>query len=124
MKIATIIARVLLGLVFFVFGLIVFLPFIHLPPPPPGPAGQFMGALFSSHYLYAIKIFEVVGGLLLLIGRYVPLGLTLVGPVIVNILFYDIFLDTSGLGMGVIIAALALFLLWRYRTAFAGLVRP
>jgi putative oxidoreductase len=123
MKIATIITRVLLGLVFVVFGLNAFFNFIHMPAPT-GQAGAFMGALFSSHYLYAIKCFEIGGGLLLLIGRYVPLGLTLVGPVIVNILFYDIFLDHSGLGMGVVIAALALFLLARYRSAFAGLVRP
>jgi len=123
MKIATIIARVLLGLVFFVFGLNAFLHFIPMPVPQ-GQAGAFMGALFASHYLYAIKIFEIAGGLLLLIGRFVPLGLTLLGPVIVNILFYDIFLDQSGLGMGLVIAVLALFLLYRYRSAFAGLVRP
>jgi putative oxidoreductase len=123
MKIATIIARVLLGLIFVVFGLNAFFNFIPMPAPT-GQAGAFMGALFTSHYLYAIKCFEISGGLLLLIGRYVPLGLTLVGPVIVNILFYDIFLDHSGLGLGVVIAALALFLLARYRSAFAGLVRP
>jgi uncharacterized membrane protein YphA (DoxX/SURF4 family) len=122
MKAATIIARVLLGLVFFVFGLNAFLHFIPMPPPQ-GQAGAFMGALFTSHYLYAIKCFEISGGLLLLIGRFVPLGLTLVGPVIVNILFYDIFLDHSGLPMGIVIAVLALFLLWRYRAAFAGLVK-
>lgn len=121
MKIATIIVRTLLGLMFFVFGLMVF--FMKMPPPPAGHAGEFMSALAGSHYLYAIKMFEVVGGLLLLIGRYVPLGLTLLGPVIVNILFYDIFLDKSGLGMGIVIAVMALFLLWQYRVAFAGLVR-
>jgi putative oxidoreductase len=122
MKIATIIARVLLGLVFFVFGLNVFLHFIPMPPPPKNEAGAFMGALFSSGYLYAIKCFEISGGLLLLIGRKVPLGLTLLGPVIVNILFYDIFLDHTGLPMGIVVAALALFLLWAYRRAFAGLL--
>jgi putative oxidoreductase len=122
MKIATIIARVLLGLVFFAFGLIVF---FHVKMPmPQGHAGEFMGAMFASHYIYAVKVFEVVGGFLLLIGRYVPLGLTLLAPVIVNILFYDIFLDHSGLGMGVVIALLEVFLVWRYRSAFAGLVKP
>ena len=122
MKIATIIARVLLGLIFLVFGLNVFLHFIPMPPPPKNAAGAFMGALFSSGYLYAVKCFEIAGGLLLLIGRKVPLGLTLLGPVIVNILFYDTFLDHSGLGLGMVIAALALFLLWAYRSAFAGLL--
>lgn len=122
MKIATIIARVLLGLVFVVFGLNAFFNFIPTPPPPKNEAGAFLGALFSSHYLYAVKCFEISGGLLLLIGRKVPLGLTLLGPVIVNILFYDIFLDHTALGMGIIVAALALFLLWVYRRAFAGLL--
>jgi putative oxidoreductase len=122
MKIATIIARILLGLIFLVFGLNVFFNFIPMPPPPKNEAGAFIGALFSSGYLYAIKCFEISGGLLLLIGRKVPLGLTLVGPVIVNILFYDIFLDHTGLPMGIIVGALALFLLYRYRSAFAGLL--
>ena len=65
-----------------------------------------------------------MGGLLLLIGRYVPLGLTLLGPVIVNILLFHIFLDPSGLPMALVVAVLALFLLWRYRANFAGLVKP
>ena len=76
MKIATIIARVLLGLVFFVFGLNKFLNFIHMPPPS-GQAGAFFGALYATHYLYVIATCEVIGGLLLLLGRYVPLGLAL-----------------------------------------------
>jgi putative oxidoreductase len=122
MKIATIIARVLLGLVFFVFGLNVFFNFIPMPPPPKNEAGAFMGALFSSGYLYAIKCFEIAGGFLLLIGRKVPLGLTLLVPVIVNILLYDILLDHTGLPLGIVLAALSLFLLWAYRTAFAGLL--
>ena len=122
MKAATIIARTLLGLVFVVFGLNAFFNFIHMPPPPDGAAKDFMYALFNSHYLYAIKVFEIVGGSLLLIGR-VPLGLTLVGPVLVNILFYDIFMDHSGLGLGLVMAVLALFLLFRNRIYFAGLLR-
>ena len=123
MKIIVIIARTLLGLIFVVFGLNAFFNFIPMPPPQ-GQAGAFMGALFTSHYLYAIKVFEISGGLLLLLGRYVPLGLLLLGPVIVNILFYDIFLDRSGLPLGIVIGVLALFLLWWHRKAFAGLVKP
>lgn len=123
MKAVTIIARVLLGLVFFVFGWAVFFPhLIPMPPLPKNEAGAFMGALFSSGYLYAIKCFEIAGGFLLLIGKKVPLGLTLVGPVLVNILFYDIFLDHTGLPLGLIMAVLAVFLLWAYRKAFAGLL--
>jgi uncharacterized membrane protein YphA (DoxX/SURF4 family) len=123
MKIAIIIARTLLGLIFFVFGLNAFLNFIPMPPPPTGLATDFMNALVASHYLYAVKCFEISGGLILLSGRFTPLGLTLVGPVIVNILFYDIFLDHSGLLLGLVVAVLALFLLWQKRQAFAGLVR-
>src|SRR5208283_3116419 len=100
MKIITTIARILLGLVFTVFGLKAFFRFIPMSPPQ-GQAGAFMGALFTSHYLYAVKCFEIIGGLLLLSGRFVPLGLTLLGPVIVNILFYDFFLDHSGLPIGI-----------------------
>jgi uncharacterized membrane protein YphA (DoxX/SURF4 family) len=123
MKIAIIIARVLLGLVFAVFGLDAFVHFMPKPPTPQGQAGAFIGALFSSGYLYAVKCFEIGGGILLLTGCRARLGLTLVGPVIVNILFYDIFLDHSGLPLGIVLGALALFLLWAWRDAFAGLVR-
>ena len=124
MKIATIIARVLLGLMFVVFGSNIFLHFLRMPPPPATLAGDFSKALMQSHYIYVVGLLQVIGGLLLLIGRYVPLGLVLLGPVIVNILLFHIFLDTSGLPMAIIVALLALFLLWRYRTNFAGLVRP
>jgi putative oxidoreductase len=122
MKIATIIARVLLGLVFFAFGLIFLLHLMPMPPLPKNDAGAFTGALISSHYMQAIKCLEVAGGFLLIIGRKVPLGLSLLGPVIVNILFYDIFLDHTALPMGIVIAALALFLVFAYRKAFAGLL--
>jgi len=122
MKIATIIARTLLGLVFVVFGLNAFLNFIPLPPPKGELAGEFMKALFVSHYLYAVKCFEISGGLLLLTGRFTALGLTLVGPVIINILFFHFFLDPSGLPLAIILAMLALFLLWQKRSAFAGLL--
>ena len=124
MKIATVIARVLLGLVFVVFGSNIFLHFIPMPPPPATLAGDFSKALVESHYIYVVGILQVVGGLLLLIGHYVPLGLTLLGPVIVNIVLVHIFLDPSGLPMAIIISLLFIFLVWRYREAFAGLVRP
>lgn len=121
MKIATIIARVLLGLMFAVFGANKFFHFIPMPPPQ-GLAGQFMGAMAASNYLAVVAVCEVVGGLLLLAGRYVPLGLTLLGPVIVNIVAFHIFMDRGGLPMSVIVAALSLFLLARYRANFAGLL--
>ncbi len=123
MKIAAIIVRILLGLGFVVFGSNIFLHFMPAPPPPATLAGDFSKALMQSHYIYVVGLLQVIGGLLLLIGRYVPLGLTLLGPVIVNILLFHVFLDPSGLPLAIIVAILALFLLWRYRTNFAGLVR-
>ena len=124
MKIAAIIVRVLLGLMFVVFGSNIFLHFIPMPPLPATLARDFSKALMQSHYIYVVGLLQVIGGLLLLTGRYVPLGLTLLGPVIVNILLFHIFLDRSGLPMAIIVAVLALFLLWRYRTNFAGLGKP
>src|SRR5205814_8870404 len=85
MKIATIIARVLLGLIFLIFGSNAFLHFIPMPPPPPGRAGEYLHALIASGYIYAIGGLQVIGGLLLLICRVVRLGLTILGAMIVNI---------------------------------------
>ena len=85
MKVATIVARVLLGLIFVVFGSNIFLHFIPMPPLPATLAGDFSKALMQSHYIYVVGLLQVIGGLLLLIGLYVPLGLTLLIPVIANI---------------------------------------
>jgi uncharacterized membrane protein YphA (DoxX/SURF4 family) len=124
MKIVIIIARSLLGLAFVVFGLNGFLQFLKMPPPPPGPAGDFTKALFVSHYFYVVSGLQIAGGALCLLGRFVPLGLTLLGPVIVNILLFHIFLEPTGLPMAIVVSAVALFLLWAHRQAFAGLVKP
>jgi uncharacterized membrane protein YphA (DoxX/SURF4 family) len=124
MKIATTIARSLLGLIFLVFGSNIFLHFIPMPPPQEGPARDFMTALFVSHHLYVIGALQVAGGLLLLTGRWAPLGLTLLGPVIVNILAFHVLMTPAGVEMAIVVSALALFLVWRYRENFAGLVRP
>ena len=123
MKYAIIIARLLLGLVFAVFGSNAFLHFIPMPPMQ-GQAGAFIGALINSGYIYPIAILQVVGGLLLLLGRFIPLGLTLLGPVIVNIMLYHIFLDPSGLPMACVISVLALLLLWVYRDRFPAIFQP
>jgi len=99
MKIAEIIARILLGLVFVVFGSNAFLHFIKAPPMS-GPAGDFINAMMDSGYVKVVGFCQVAGGLLLLLGRFVPLGLTLLGPVIVNILCYHIFLNHEGWQVG------------------------
>ena len=122
MKIATIIVRVLLGLMFTVFGSNAFLQFMPMPELTGYPA-QFIGSMAASGYLYAIGALEVLGGLLLLIGRYVPLGLTLLGPIVVNIVLYHLFMDLSGMPVAAVVALLTLFLLWRNWDAFAGVLR-
>ena len=124
MNVATIIARVLLGLVFVVFGSNIFLHFIPMPPPPPTLAGDFAKALFLSHYLHVVAVFQIVGGLLLLIGRFVPLGLVLLAPVIVNIDLVHLLMEPSGLPMAALVTLLLIFLVWRYRDAFRGILTP
>jgi uncharacterized membrane protein YphA (DoxX/SURF4 family) len=123
MKILTTIVRILLGLVFTVFGSNAFLHFMPMPPMP-GPGGAFIGAMNETHYLYVVAGCQVLGGLILLIGRYIPLGLTLLGPVIVNILCFHIFMDRKGLPIAVVVAALALFLVYRHWKNFVSLLRP
>ena len=121
MRIVVIIARVLLGLVFFVFGLNGFLQFMPNPPPTPA-AGAFFGALLATHYMFFL-IFgtQVLGGALLLIGVAVPFALTILAPVIVNILCFHIYLSPALLPMALVVAAFELFLVWYYRAAFAPL---
>jgi len=124
MKVFTIIARVLLGLIFVFFGSNAFLHFIPMPPPPPGLAGEYLHAFVTSGYIYAISALQVIGGLLLLIGRFIPLGLTILGAMIVNIWLFHILMAPEGFGPAIVVTVLELFLVWRYRDAFAGIVRP
>jgi hypothetical protein len=120
MKIAVTIARVLLGLLFTVFGANGFLHFLPMQPMP-GLAGQFTGALFVSHYLVVVFLVQLVGGLLLLSNRFVPLALILLGPVIVNILCFHAFMAPQGIGMGLFAAVLWFVVFARVRSAFAGI---
>jgi len=124
MKIATIIARGLLGLIFVVFGSNAFLHFIPMPPLPQNLAGDYLRVFFASGYVYVIGGLQVIGGLLLLLGRFVPLGLTILGAIIVNILLFHILMAPEGFPPAIVVTVLELFLLCRYRDAFAGLLRP
>src|SRR2546427_6823510 len=123
MKIATLIARILLGLIFVVFGSNAFLHFIPMPPIPQNLAGDFLKVFLASGYVYVIGGLQVFGGLLLLIGRFVPLGLTILGAIIVNIWVFHILMAPEGLPPAIVITVLELFLVFQYRAAFAGLVR-
>ena len=104
MKIAALIARILLGLVFFAFGIIAYLPLVPKGPMPTGLAGQFVTALVQSHYGLVVSALQIVGGALLLVNRYVPLGLTILGPIIFNILLYHLLLFHMGLGIAAVVA--------------------
>ncbi len=121
---APVVARVLLGLVFFVFGLNGFLQFLPMPPMEGG-AADFMGALAAAGYMFPlIKGTEVVAGLMLLSGRFVPLALTLLAPITVNILlFHAVLQGVSTIGMSLFLIALQVGLAYAYREHFAGILR-
>ena len=121
MKIAVLVARVLLGLVFVVFGANGLHPFLPTPPPPGGVAGQYIMALMQSHLFVVPAAVQFIGGLLLLVNRYVPLGLTILGPVIVNILCFHIFMERTGLPLAFVVAVLWFVLFYYYRRSFAGI---
>jgi uncharacterized membrane protein YphA (DoxX/SURF4 family) len=119
MKIATLVARILLGLLFLVFGLNGFLHFIPMPPPA-GLGGQYIGALFVSHYLAFVFLVEVVGGALLLVNRFVPLSLILLGPIIVNILLFHSLMAPEGLPLALFATVLWVTIFYAVRGAYAG----
>lgn len=119
MKYMVTIARALLGLIFVVFGLNGFLHFVPTPQFS-GVAGQFLGAIFHSHFYVVVFLTQIVGGLLLLVNRYVPLGLLLLGPVLVNILSFHAFMSTTNLPVALLATALWLILFFRMRRVFSG----
>jgi putative oxidoreductase len=121
MKITALIARILLGLVFLVFGLNGFLMFLPMGPMPTGLAGQFVTALLQSHYVLVVSALQVAGGALLLVNRYVPLGLTILGPIIVNIFLYHLLLFHMGVGIAIVVAILWCIVAFHHRQSFAGL---
>lgn len=116
-------ARLFLGLVFTVFGLNFFLHFLPTPPPPPR-AAAFAGALFSSGYLFPLlKTVEVAAGLALLFGRFVPLALAVLAPIVINVVGFHLFLAPSGMGLALVILAAETYLAWAYRAAFAPMLQ-
>lgn len=121
MRIATLIVRILLGLIFTVFGLNGFFHFLPNPPMP-APATQFFGALFATRYMIPLLFAtQVIGGILLLAGFFVPFALAILAPVIVNIFFFHLVLAPEGLPVAIVVIAFELFLVWRNSSAFAPL---
>ena len=124
MKIVTMIARYLLGLIFLVFGLNKFLGFLPMPPLPTGAAGQFFTVLVSTHYIYFVGAFEVVSAILLLVNRYVPLALMLLAPVIFNIALFHTLMAPSGLPLAGFVIVLWLLVAYRVRSGVCRHLQP
>ena len=124
MKIAMIIVRTLMGLLF-IFGSVTFFFNLITPPPMEGAIKSFNEGLAASGYFFnLLKATELVCGILLLIGRFVPLALVILAPIIINILFVHTFLDRSGLPVAIFLVLAASFLAYYYRRAFAPLLKP
>ena len=123
MKIVAIICRILLGLMFIVFGANILHPFMPAPPPPPGsPTAQFMAVMAPTGWMHVVGFFQLLGGLLVLIGGTAPLGLVILGPILVNILTFHILLAGGhGIGMGLFATLLEIILIYGYRANFAGI---
>ena len=123
MKIASIVSRYLLGLMFTVFGLNGFLQFIHQPPPPNPLAIQFLTAVSASHFAGFFFAVQLVGGLLLLSGFFVPLALILLAAELYNILAFHITLAPSAIAPGLLACLLWVFVFLRYRESFKDIFR-
>ena len=124
MKIAALLARILLGLVFIVFGLNGIRPFIPMGQMPTGLAGQFIGAMMQSHYSLIVAILQVIGGILLLANRYVTLGLVILGPIIVNIFLFHALMEPKGLPLAIVVVILWLVLAFHARRSLSSIFAP
>jgi hypothetical protein len=124
MKIASTIARYLLGIIFLFFGSNLLFHFLPNPPMPPGPMNDFSNALLVTHYIHVLGVFQVVPAILLLINRYVPLALTILAGVIINIDLTHILMAPSGLPVAAVVTILWFLVFYQYRSAFSHLFRP
>jgi uncharacterized membrane protein YphA (DoxX/SURF4 family) len=121
---ARLVVRILLGVAWVFFGLNGFLH-VYMPPAPTGgDAATVFAGLMAMHYVFPVMAaIEVVAGVLLLAGRFVPLALMLLAPLLVNILGYHLAVELKGIGLGAVLTAMELFLAWAYRDAFQGVLR-
>ena len=123
MKYLYLICRILLGLMFVVFGANILHPFMPMEPPPAGsPPAQFMAVMAPTGWMHVVGFFQLIGGLLVLIGGTAPLGLVILGPIMVNILvFHSLLLGGHGIGPGLFATLLEIILIYGYRANFAGI---
>ena len=124
MKIASIIARYLIALVFIVFGLNGFLHFIPQSPPQSEMVKQYVTVMLASHYLTFVFALQLTAGALFLFRRTVPLALIIAGPLIVNILLFHALMDPGGIVPGLVVTALWFVIFWQSRAAFYGIFFP
>jgi hypothetical protein len=124
MKIASIIARYLIALVFIVFGLNGFLRFLPQKLPSSQMAMQYFTVMSASHYLIFVFALQLIAGALFLFRRTVPLALVIAAPLIVNILLFHALMDPGGIAPGLVVTALWLVIYWQFRAAFYGIFFP
>lgn len=113
------VAKIILGGAFIVFGLNGFLKFIPVPTPVDPNALAFLQALTASKFLHVVKALEVLGGLMIVSGRLAPLGLLILGPIIVCIFLYHLFMDPKGLPIILVLMGLAGFVGYKHRDVFS-----
>ena len=123
MKIVVLGVRLILGLVFFVFGLNIFFHFIPTPSPP-GDASTLMTLMFVHGWFKVIGTLEILGGALLLSGRFVPLGLTILGPILLVIVLFHSTLAPAGLAFAMFWTLMELYLIYSYRASFESVLNP
>jgi uncharacterized membrane protein YphA (DoxX/SURF4 family) len=123
LKIVSLIARILLGALFVFAGSNHLFNFMPKQPLPPGEAGQFIGSIIDIGYLNFIGVCEVLGGLLLVISQFVPLGLTILGPLVVNILVLNALIAHKALPVAVLMVAFWILGAWPFRSLFFPLLQ-
>jgi putative oxidoreductase len=124
-KIVAMICRVLMGVVFLVFGANLIIPFLPTPSLPPGAMKDFTTVLGSTHYAVVVGFFQLVPGILLLINRYVPLALTVLAGELVNILAFHILVARSGVfPVPIVMVIFWIIVFWRVKGSFAGILAP
>ncbi len=118
-------ARILLGAIFLIFGLNAIFMFIPMPAPVMSDQGtQLMGAFVAvGYFIPLLKAVEIICGFCLVVGVFVPLSLVVLAPVIIQILFFHLFLAPGGLLLAVVLAVLELSLLWSYRDSYRSLLK-
>jgi hypothetical protein len=124
MKVVVLIARILLGLIFAFFGSNMLFHFLPNPPIPPGPLKDFTTVLAVTHYDAMVGFFQLLGGLLLIVNRYVAVGLIILAAILVNIFTTHILVMHGGFAVPIFVAFLWLLVFWRHRSAFSGIFQP